>query len=543
MHAFDFKHLGGYKMEIYRIKAVNFSYPEAKSQLLTVIHLTILEGDFVVVCGKSGSGKTTLLRHLKTVLTPHGESSGDIYFFNELLTDIDMRTQVADIGFVSQNPEAQIVTDKVWHELAFGLESLGYDQQTIRLRVAEMANFFGIQNWFMQDVSELSGGQKQLLNLASVMVMQPKVLILDEPTSQLDPIAASEFLETVKKINLELGVTVILTEHRLEEAFVLADKVIMMEQGRIRFYDTPRAMGEALKMSHSEMLKYMPAAMQIYAEVKTNLPCPITVRDGRRFLNQFQFKAIDSEPVVPVARGQDYAVELSEVYFKYEKNAPDILTGLNVKVVRNELYAILGGNGTGKSTTLSIIARLQKAYRGKIKLHFQSIGMLPQNPSSLFVKKTVEQELMHVTKDAKKVSEIVRLTKIVHLLAQHPYDLSGGEQQRLAIGKVLLLAPDILLLDEPTKGLDNEFKQELGELLLCLKKYGTTIMMVSHDVEFCARFADTCGLMFQGQIISEGSPRDFFGGNSFYTTAANRMVRHLWPDVITTEGVIQKCKQ
>ena len=529
-------------MEIYQIRDVNFSYPEGSRKVLKQIDLDIDEGDFIVICGKSGSGKTTLLRHLKPILTPHGIRSGEIRFQGRILSEVDERTQAADIGFVSQSPDNQIVTDKVWHELAFGLESLGYDHQTIRLRVAEMASFLGIQSWFQKETAALSGGQKQLLNLASVMAMQPKVLILDEPTSQLDPIAAANFLETVKKINLELGVTVILTEHRLEEALPLADKIVVMEAGRISFYDTPRRIGELLKESHHEMLKYLPTAMRIYAGVASDhLSCPITVRDGRRFLSQLKIKESQVITSEKTNHRQDYAVELSDIYFKYEKNAPDTLAGLSLRVGKHEIYALLGGNGTGKTTTLSVIANLQKAYRGQVKHGDQTIGMLPQNPQSLFVKKTVKAELFHMTSDSSKVKEIAELVMVEHLMEQHPFDLSGGEQQRLALGKVLLMKPSLLLLDEPTKGLDNDFKDQLGAILLRLKRAGTTIIIVSHDIEFCARFANTCALMFNGQVLSEGTPHAFFAGNSFYTTAANRIARHLWPEAITAEEVVKLC--
>ena len=541
----DFKYNGGCEMEIYQLNALNFSYPESERTILNNVDLTVREGDFVVLCGKSGSGKTTLLAHLKPFLTPHGKKSGDIYFLGKPITELDDRAQAADIGFVSQNPDNQIVTDKVWHELAFGLESLGYDNQTIRMRVAEMASFFGIQTWFMKDVAELSGGQKQLLNLASVMVMQPKVLILDEPTAQLDPIAAKEFLETVKKINLELGVTVMIVEHRLEEAFPLADQVIIMEEGQVRFCGTPEAIGAALKQTGNAMLRYVPTAMRIYAGVAgaDEKPCPITVRDGRRFLNQLKLKkeTFALKPTPTVAK--PYGIKLHQIYFKYEKNAPDTISGLSLEVPEGEIYGLLGGNGTGKTTTISVMAGLKTPYRGKVSHGGKKIRVLPQNPQSLFVMNTVEKELFHTTKDKEKARELARFTEIAHLMAQHPYDLSGGEQQRLALCKVLLTEPDILLLDEPTKGLDNEFKDKLGALLLELKHKGMTILMVSHDVEFCALFADQCGLMFNGEIIATGTPGVFFAGASFYTTAANRIARHLWPQLITAREVIEKCNQ
>lgn len=273
-------------MEIFTVRELTFIYPLKEVPALKDINLTINQGEFIVICGKSGCGKSTLLKQFKTTLTPHGKKSGEVLFNSKSIEEIDMRIQASDIGYVLQSPDNQIVTDKVWHELAFGLESLGYDNNTIRLRVAEMASSFGIQTWFMKSVTDLSGGQKQLLNLASIMAMQPKALILDEPTSQLDPIAASEFLEIIKKINRELGVTIIMTEHRLEEVFTMADRVVVMDDGEIIVDDTPTLVGKKLNKINHKMFLAMPSAMKIYSMVKNDLDCPITVRDGRNWLTE-----------------------------------------------------------------------------------------------------------------------------------------------------------------------------------------------------------------------------------------------------------------
>ena len=252
-------------MEHFKIEDLNFSYPTAKGKLsLENVSLTISKGEYIVLCGRSGSGKTTLLRHLKTVLAPHGKRSGSITFNGVPLEQVSERDQASKIGYVMQNPDDQIVTDKVWHELAFGLESLGTDQKVMRARVAEMACYFGIQDWFHRNVADLSGGQKQLLNLASIMAMQPEVLILDEPTSQLDPIAASDFLNTVRKINIELGTTVIVTEHRLEDIFPYADRAIVMDEGRIIADDTPRNIGKLLYEQKNLMFAAMPTPVRVF---------------------------------------------------------------------------------------------------------------------------------------------------------------------------------------------------------------------------------------------------------------------------------------
>ena len=288
-------------METFEIRSLTFSYPEQARAALEEMSLTVKQGEFLVLCGPSGCGKSTLLRQLKTVLAPHGRRSGEILFEGRPLDELDQREQSQRIGFVQQSPENQIVTDKVWHELAFGLESLGYDTPTIRRRVAEMASFFGIQTWFYKNVTELSGGQKQLLNLASVMAMQPSVLILDEPTSQLDPIAASDFLATLGRINRELGTTILLTEHRLEEAFPLAARVAVMDGGKLLCTGTPNEVGAILKDAGHAMFLAMPTAMRVWAAVENGAPCPVTVREGRDWLTAFaagnSMKALPAEPL------------------------------------------------------------------------------------------------------------------------------------------------------------------------------------------------------------------------------------------------------
>ena len=542
-------------MAHFEIKNLSFSYPTAKGkESLHDVSLTIHKGEYVVLCGKSGSGKTTLLRHLKSVLAPHGKKSGEILFNGVPMQQVSQRVQSAKIGYVMQNPDDQIVTDKVWHELAFGLESLGVDQKTMRARVSEMACYFGIADWFHRDVANLSGGQKQLLNLASIMAMQPEVLILDEPTSQLDPIAASDFLNTVRKINIELGTTVIITEHRLEDIFPYADRAIIMDSGKVIADDTPRKIGKLLWEQGNDMFAAMPTPVRVFYGAGGEGDCPLTVREGRNWLSkaftevpriaEFSAKPMEDEIEKP-------ALSLKELWFRYEKDSPDILRGVSAEVPVGSLYAIVGGNGAGKSTTLKAICGICKPYRGSVKVFGKPINkyksselfggclaMLPQDPKSLFVKKTVREDLEEMTKNKTLINEIAATCQIESLLGSHPYDLSGGEQQRAALAKVLLTQPKLLLLDEPTKGIDSFFKETLAIILCKLKEQGVTIVMVSHDVEFCAKYADQVSMFFDGQILTTDTPRRFFGANSFYTTAANRMSRHVFRNAVTAEDVI-----
>lgn len=557
-------------MEIYRIEDLVFTFPEQNREALSHISLTIHSGEFITIAGKSGCGKSTLLRQLKTILTPHGERSGNIYFRDTPINELDQRTQASEIGFVFQNPDNQIVTDKVWHELAFGLESLGYDPNTIRVRVAEMASFFGIHTWFHRHVTELSGGQKQLLNLASVMVMHPSVLILDEPTSQLDPIAAADFLATVRKINQELGTTIIMTEHRLEEVLPISDRLIILDGGTLVADDSPRKVGQILFRMNHPMFSSMPSPMQIQAGVdqaEVRDEGLLTVKEGRRWINGYlagkQPALIPEKKTSPGVSGQ-IALEFKDVWFKYDRSGPDVLKGMSLKVSEGEFRCIVGGNGTGKSTALSLIGGIHQPYRGKVRiggnnpakmkpkeLFTHYLGIVPQNPQALFVKKTVEQDLYEVlthttwskSEQAAKAREMIEFAELEPLLNMHPYDLSGGEQQRVALAKVLLLEPKILVLDEPTKGLDYIFKEKFAALLKKLNRDGVTIIMVSHDIEFCARHGKTCSMFFDGSLMTTNHVIPFFSGNSFYTTAANRMARHIWSEGVTVESVIELCQR
>ena len=581
-------------MALFEIRNLTFTYPDQEKPALTDLNFSLKQGEFLVVCGKSGCGKSTLLRHFKTAMAPYGERKGQILFEGRELDAVSVREQGARIGYVLQSPDNQLVTDKVWHELAFGLENLGYETETIRLRVAEMASFFGIQTWFEKNVEELSGGQKQLLNLAAVMAMQPDLLVLDEPTSQLDPLAAGDFLATLRKINAELGTTILLIEHRLEEVLAYADRVLVMENGGILALDTPEKLPSLIR--ENDMFQAMPVPMRIFEELSGEGDSPVTVREGREWLEGWReqqktsvsnqknrTEGVEKWSDTPVSRNiepqndskpsffgglreriftkeetrqSQPVLEARDVWFRYEKELPDVVRDLNLKVQKGELYCLLGGNGTGKSTTLRLLGRIRKPYRGKLflngkelgtyregELYGKLLGILPQNPQSLFVKDTVEKDLREMSGDTGRLRDVIEKTEIGHLLGSHPYDLSGGEQQRAALAKVLLLDPEIILLDEPTKGLDGFYKKKLAQILKGLTAEGKTILMVSHDIEFCAEYGDTCALFFHGSVVTSAPAREFFAGNSFYTTAANRMARKWYPDAVTAKDVIERCRR
>ena len=563
-------------MALLEVKNLSFTYPRQPKDTtepkpaLSGVSLDIRRGEFMVLCGASGCGKSTLLRLLKRELAPEGEKSGEIIFCGKEQSTLSEREAACEIGYVLQNPENQIVTDKVWHELAFGLENMGVPTPVIRRRVAEMACFFGIDDWFRKKTTELSGGQKQLLNLASILSMQPKLLILDEPTSQLDPIAASDFIHTLSKINKELGLTILLTEHRLEEVFPLADRVAVMDQGKLLFVESPRQAGHELKKfaPNHRMLLVLPSAVRIYQGLDAeDVTCPLTVRDGRNFIEENYNNTItrlEREPEKKEEKDRPIAMRMKDICFRYEKEEPDVLDHVALTLYEGEVVSLLGGNGAGKTTLLSVISGTNRPYYGKIEvfgkrlqkyrgkeLYIRKLASLPQNPQTVFLKMTVREDYEELAKVLgckkseleDKIQVVAQQLEITHLLDRHPYDLSGGEQQRAAIGKVLLLEPRLLLLDEPTKGIDAWSKRQLGNLLKDLRGQGITLLMVTHDVEFAAEVSDRCGLFFDHEITSVDTPEEFFCNNNYYTTAANRISRQQYENAITCEEVIELCRQ
>ncbi|MBQ2929824.1 MAG: energy-coupling factor ABC transporter ATP-binding protein [Clostridia bacterium] len=528
-------------MALLAVKDLTFTYPKCTKPAIEGVNLTVEKGEFLAVCGPTGCGKSTLLRLMKRELAPLGELSGEITVDGIPQSALSERDAACRIGYVMQKPEHQIVTDKVWHELAFGLENMGLPQPVIARKVAEMAAYFGIEDWFDKDVSTLSGGQKQLLNLAAVMVMQPELLILDEPTAQLDPIAASEFIATVRKINRELGLTVILTEHRLEEVIPVCDRLLVLRAGRVLDCDAPRTVVGRLA-DDPDLLCFMPAAARLFHRVNATGDCPLDVREGRAFIEaRGGIGSLQDE--APLDDSAAPALEFRDVYFRYGRNSPDVLSGMNFTLREGEICCILGGNGSGKSTTLSVAAALNKAYSGEVRvfgkklreyrnqaLYRNCLTLLPQDVQSVFLCSTVREELAECGASADLLP-----IDFAPLMDKHPYDLSGGEQQLVALAKVLATQPRLLLLDEPTKGVDAAAKSRLIGVLKALKAQGMTLVIVTHDVEFAAECADRCCFVFRGQIVSEGRPRAFFRQNNFYTTAVSRMTRGLIDGAVTVQ--------
>lgn len=560
-------------MALLRFEKVSFAYPDAARRALDEVSFSMEEGEYLVVCGESGCGKTTLLRQAKPELTPAGARGGNVYYREQPLSEVPELTSAMEIGYVQQNPDNQIVTDYVWHELAFGLENMALPTRMIQRKVSEMASFFGMEEWFRKKTSELSGGQKQMLNLASIMAMNPKLLILDEPTSMLDPLAARNLLDTVARINRELGVAVLLCEHRLEDVFQRADRVLLMKQGSILADDTPENLTFALQKDPTASRIYLglPRAARIFGELQKEGICPadkklpLSIRDARRILRELELPfenegAGAEKKETSRDRKEKPVLEASELWFRYEEKGKDVLRGLSLSVQRGELLALLGGNGAGKSTLLRILCGLRKPLRGKVKKDKAlCLAMLPQSPQALFVYDSVWEDLLDAAKQgrgarftdkvagsaeaaADRARDIAAKLELTDKLTAHPFDLSGGELQRAAIGKLLLQDADILLLDEPTKGLDAYLKQELAAILKKLTAEGITMLMVTHDLEFAASYADRCALLFDGRITSEEEPHAFFTGNRFYTTTAGLIAEGYIPGAITCGEVIAGCE-
>lgn len=536
-------------MEILKVENLSFTYPLCSEPTVRSVSFSVEKGEFIVLCGATGSGKSTLLHTLKRELTPNGELTGKIIFEGAELSSLEPKRSAAEIGFVMQSPQHQIVTDKVWHELAFGLESLGLPQDEISRRVAETASAFGLGELYERETEELSGGQKQLLSLAAVLVMQPKLLILDEPTAQLDPIAASEFITTVKKLNQDYGITVIMSEHRLEEAVTVCDRLMVMEKGTIIVDDIPEKAVSCLG-DRPDILRGMPSAARLFTELNGRGICPFTVRSGRSFIEKNYGNFLKDLPEEKYIHSSNAAIEFSNVFFRYEKKSPDILKGMTLKVYEGELFCVLGGNGSGKTSFLKAASGLVKPYSGSIKIFGEKLSsyknqslyrncltMLPQDVQTVFLKNTVREELEECGANTEELP-----FDLSQIMDKHPYDISGGQQQLVALAKALASDPRLILLDEPTKGLDAMSKLRIISVLRSLTNSGTTVLIVTHDVEFAAECSDRCALFFNGKTAAPDTPRRFFSKNSFYTTAVSRMTRGIFGSAATVADVVKLCR-
>ncbi|MDE6565972.1 MAG: ATP-binding cassette domain-containing protein, partial [Clostridia bacterium] len=539
-----------YKMAIYKIENLNFTYSGGTTPVLNNISLQIEEGGFYIICGKSGSGKSTLLKLLKKELSPKGNCTGDIYYNNINLKELDNHTFVAEIGFVGQDVESNLVCDKVWKELAFGLGNLGYSDEFIGARVAEVSEYFGISKWYNRKISELSGGNKQILAVAAVMAMTPKVLLLDEPTSMLDPIAKKSFVDFIARINKELGVTIIVVEHNMENLFDIASNIIVLDNGRVVANERPSMLAE--NIADKEYAKFIGLTefAEIFAKLggKGKMPCEIKekrtwLKDNFVVKNKYfdlnNDKTIDKKDIV---------LSAEKLYFRYEKKGNDIIKGASIDCKANEIICLLGGNGGGKTTFANLLTGVYKPYSGKVKLlKNKKIAMLPQNAKGLFVEESVQNE-MYVTakllrQDKMFADNLIERFELKSISNSHPYDISGGEVQQLALAKLFLTKPDIIILDEPTQGMDMQAKEYLKEFLFEHKNSGGSVIVVTHDLRFAANIGDRIGLFFDGNITGLRRAEEFFENNSLYTTECSLLTKDFAKGLYNIKRVIESLEK
>lgn len=535
-------------MEILSCKNVAFKYNESTGYALSDCTFSVKKGEKVMLCGASGSGKSTLLRLLKREVSPRGELSGKIDLIGKAATELSDRESAEKIGFVMQDPDSQTVCDKVSSELAFGLESFGLPSKEIQSRVGEMAAFFGIEPLYDRDISTLSGGQKQLVSLCSIMVTDPDILLLDEPTAQLDPVAAKELLSILDRLNKEMGVTIIIAEHDPEELFDSCDKILYLSNGKTAFFDTPAKAAKYL--AQNDLEGFLPETAKVFAGLCSDLP--LNVRQGRAQLENLVTEDTPQTDESTAESTEPYALECKDIWQRYEKDSPDILKGCDLAVRKGECYGLLGSNGGGKSTLLRVICGLCKPYMGAVSLFGKKqkaykngslfremLAFLPQEPVTMFVKESVREDLLQ-SADENAVKKIAERMEIEPLLDRHPWDLSGGEIQKCAFAKILLADPKIIVLDECTKGMDSFAKKALGDVLESLKAEGRTILLVTHDLEFAADNCERCGLLFDGKIAAEDNAVRFFSRNRFYTTAAARLTRGFFSGAVTSAAARER---
>ena len=544
----------------FQIKNLTYYYPEKESPSLESINLQIKEGEFVFLIGPSGCGKSSLLRAMAGLLPDYygGKIGGEIYYSGTLLAKWNKKQLSREVGMIFQDPEKQIVMTGVKQEIAFGLENLNLSYEEMRRRIAEVLALFGISSIKEENTFQLSGGQKQKVVLASVLAMHPKVLLLDEPTSQLDTLAAQEFLNYIQKLNLEWGLTVILVEQRIDRCFHLADRVIFMENGKIVNSGTPDKMVQWAAEKHPN---YTPPVSQLFLNWKMG-KIPLTIKEGRTMLDAMKPRiaayACSYEAESKPAEATEI-LKLSNLYTTYNKK-DFALKKIDMTLRKGDITVILGENGAGKSTLLKTICGLIQPVKGKLlyqekditnlnpEKKSEYIGYLSQNPNDYLFHDTVEDELAFNLKirgirDDIKVSRVLDLLKLSDKKNANPRDLSGGERQRVALGTVLVTSPEVLLLDEPTRGLDVDLKDRLTKTLQTLKAQGNSILMVTHDVEFAAEISDRVVIMSDGEIVADGSKREVLSNSLYYAPQINRLFRGINDGIMNIEESMQLIKQ
>ncbi|OIQ08299.1 putative HMP/thiamine import ATP-binding protein YkoD [Moorella thermoacetica] len=541
-------------MPLFQSENLIYYYPDREKPALKDINLRIEEGEFLLITGGSGSGKSTLARVLAGLIPDFygGRFGGKVYFQGRDMGQINRRKLAREVGMVFQDPEKQLVMTSVEAEIAFGLENLGLPPAEMSRRVAEALSFLDLTEVRQEFTAHLSGGQKQKLALAAILAMQPRVLVLDEPTSQLDPVAAEEFLNLVKRLNEEMGLTIILIEQRLERCYHLADRVVFMEDGQIKYEGTPEQLA---RWAVQRDIPFVPPVARIFARI--GFPSiPVTVKEGRRLLRS-NFDRREFPPLKPAVKAEpgEPVLTMIKVWFTYP-NGKEALQDVSIQISTGELVAIMGANGAGKSTLLKTMAGLLKPGRGRVQVMGRDlsnkgrigdgrIAYLSQNPNDYLFQDTVEEELLFALKNFALpndgiVDELLEKLNLQRYRRVNPRDLSSGERQRVALASILVTRPRLLVLDEPTRGMDYRLKDELGELLTGLSREGVSVVLVTHDIEFAAAYATRVLLLFAGRIVADGPKHQVLGQSVFYSTQIGKMCRGYVDGVLTLQDALDR---
>ena len=531
----------GSDMPAIEVRGLRFAYPGAEVPVFEGLDWRVPQGTFALLVGGTGSGKSTLLSLLKPEISPAGECSGELRMLGESVADMDVRASAERVGYVFQDPENQIVCETVWHEMAFGLENLGMSRDEMRRRVAETSYFFGVEDWLHRDTDTLSGGRKQLLSLAAVLVLRPRVLLLDEPTSQLDPVAEKNFLHALFRVNRELGCTVVVATHQPRPMLEYATGAYRIEGGRVCEVADIASLGHREELFSGEVPGWggsWRAKNGVFSSA-SGRPGYLDPRVGASGAKkrpksdksaefEAQILSQDDSGASSCAGGcrilpkmhAGSATTLAGGWFRYDRASGWVLRGLDASFSAGAVHAVVGGNGCGKSTMLSVLAKTVKLQRGHMERGAASAALLPQNPKALLVAETVREELMEWAStcgyDEAMARERATSLGLSGLDGRHPYDLSGGQRQLLALAKLLLIGPELLLLDEPTKGLDLASRRIIARALRDHAEAGGTVIMATHDLDFAEQVADDIAMMFDGEIACMEPPADFFADNVFY---------------------------
>ncbi|MFH5811646.1 ABC transporter ATP-binding protein [Companilactobacillus sp. FL22-1] len=524
-------------VEIAQFQDYSFQYNNSQKLSLDKINFSLAQGDFITLIGATGSGKSTFLKQFLPKLAAGRVISGQLV----------KTTQ--NISYVSQFVDNQMIMENPRDELKFVLDNQGASENEIQLRITEIASFLGIIDLLDQPVKQLSGGQKQLVNLASALILKPDLLLLDEPTAQLDPVASEKLLQMVHKVNVEFNMTIVLVEHELEQAVKFTKRLLIMEDGQLCLNEP---INKALPrlFENKSYRNFLTQIDRLALELNLDVQLPINNQNLNHSLKN-QLASFVSREVSQSQVSSPVLLAAKNISFRFEFNGRQIIDNVTLQLETGHSYCIVGPNGMGKTTLLKVLTQQLKPQSGKLSLNgqsydqtfFQQVFVLPQNPADLFMKETVAEELSFQIKQShssQTIAEILGQFSLTGLEEKSPYDLSGGQQEFLALALGFIKNPAIIFLDEPTKGLDPNKRIELGHLLHKFQKQGGTILANSHDLLFAASYFDQIAMMFAGKLSEFAEPVTFFSDKFFYTTEINKALRDIFPQALTWKDVLKR---